>query len=60
MVKNPLASAEDMGSIPDPGRSCVSQSRYAHALSSLLNLCSRAYEPQLLSPPAATTEALAP
>ena len=25
MVKNPLASAEDMGSIPDPGRSCVAE-----------------------------------
>ena len=58
--KEPTCQCRDMGSIPDPKRSCMSQSRQARALSPLLNLCSRAYEPWLLSPPAAATEALEP
>ena len=43
--KEPTCQCRDMGSIPDPKRSCMSQSRQARALSPLLNLCSRAYEP---------------
>ena len=49
VVKNQLPMAEDMGSIPDPGRSHVawdSQPRVPH----LLSLGSRAQKPQLLKP----------
>ena len=45
--KNPPASAEDMGSVPGPGRLHVLQSNEAHA-------------PQLLSPCVATTAACEP
>ena len=47
VVKNPPASAGDRGSIPDPGRSRMLCSNWAHRLQ-LLSLCSRAQEPQLL------------
>ena len=47
MVKNPPASAGDMGSSPGPRRSHMPQSKKACA-------------PQLLSPRATTTEARAP
>ena len=72
MVKNPPANAGDMGLIPGQGRSHMPWSNYVHALQ-LLNLRSRAREPQLLkptcpracvpqllSPRAVTTEAQAP
>ena len=59
VVKNPPANAGDTGSSPGPGRSHMPQSKYAHA-PQLLSLRSRACEPQLLSPCAATTEARAP
>ena len=49
MVKNLPASAGDMGSIPDPGRSHIPQSNVAR-VPQLLSLCSRAQEPQLLKP----------
>ena len=49
MVKNPPAKAEDMGLIPDLGRSHMMQSKQAH-VPQLLSLCSRAREPQLLRP----------
>ena len=52
VVKNPPANAGDTGSIPGPGRS--------HMPPQLLNLRSRAHEPQLLSPHATTTEARTP
>ena len=55
VVKNPPANAGDMGSIPGPGRSHMPQSNKACALQ-LLSLHSRAHEPQLLSPLAATRE----
>ena len=50
-VKNLPASAGDMGSIPGLRRSRVPQ---------LLSLYSRAWELQLPSPPAVTTEACVP
>ena len=59
VVKNPPASAGDRGSIPDPGRSGMLWSNWAHRLQ-LLSLCSRAQEPQLLSPCATATEAIRP
>ena len=59
VVKNPPANAGDMGSSPGPGRSHVPQSNSARAPQQL-SLRSRAHEPQLLSPRAATTEARAP
>ena len=46
VVKNPSASAGDMGSSPGPGRSHMPQSNYARA-SQLLSLGSRARSPQL-------------
>ena len=48
VVKNPPASAGDMGSIPGPGRSYMSQSNQAH-VPQLLRLCSRAQVPELTS-----------
>jgi len=59
VVKNPPASAGDRGSIPDPGRSGMLWSNWAHRLQ-LLSLCSRAQEPQLLSPCVTATEAIRP
>ena len=59
MVKNPPANAGDMGSSPGLGRSHMLQSNEALVLQ-LLSLCSRAREPQLLSPCVTTTEAGAP
>ena len=59
MVGNPPANAGDMGSSPGPGGSRMLWSDWAHA-PQLLSLRSRACEPQLLSPCAATTEAHAP
>ena len=55
VVKNPPANAGDMGSSPGPGRSHMPRTNEAHA-PQLLSLCSRACEPQLLSPQATTTE----
>ena len=59
VVKNLLANAGDTGSNPGPGRSHMPRSNWAHA-PQLLSLCSRAHEPQLLSPHATTTEARTP
>ena len=59
VVKNLPANAGDTGSIPGPGRSHVPWSNEAHA-PQLLSLCSRAREPQLLSPHVTITEACAP
>ena len=59
MVGNPPANARDMGLSPGPGRSHMPRSNWALA-PQLLSLCSRAREPQLLSPHATTTEAYAP
>ena len=56
VVKNPPANAGDTGSIPGLGRFHMPQSNSAR-VPQLLNLCSRALEPQLLSPRATTTEA---
>ena len=47
MVKNPPASAGDVGLILDLGRSHMPRSNWAH-VSQLLSLCSTAREPQLL------------
>ena len=49
VVKNLLATAGGMGLIPGLGRSHMPQSKSACA-AQLLSLCSRAQEPQLLSP----------
>ncbi|KAM9052784.1 CDK2-associated and cullin domain-containing protein 1 isoform 2-T2 [Megaptera novaeangliae] len=49
----------DTGSSPGPGRFHMLQSNWA-LVPQLLSLCSRAREPQLLSPHATTTEAHAP
>ena len=59
VVKNPPANAGDMGLSPGPGRSHKPWSNQARA-PQLLSLCSRACEPQLLSPHATTAEARAP
>ena len=59
VVKNPPANAGDRGSSPGPERSHMPQSNEARA-PQLLSLCSRAREPQLLSPWATTTEARMP
>ena len=59
MVKNPPASAGDMGLNLGPGRSHMARSNKARA-PQLLSLRSRTREPQLLSPRAATTEVHAP
>ena len=48
-VKNLPANARDMGSIPGPGRTHMLQGNYTRA-PQLLNLCSRAWKPQLLKP----------
>ena len=58
MVKKPSANAGDMGSTHDSERSHMLQSKLTHV--PLLNLCSRAWKLQLLSPHVATTEALVP
>ena len=55
VVKNPPANAGDTGLIPDLGRSHVPQGNQACG-PQLLNLCSIAREPQLLSPCTAITE----
>ena len=47
--RNPLVNAEDMGSMPGPGRPHAPQSSSAPA-PPLLSLCSRARELQLLKP----------
>ena len=57
VVKNPPASAGDMGSIPGLGRSHVLQSNEAHA-PQLFSLPTKAQETQLLSPHITTTEAV--
>ena len=49
VVKNQPVSAEDMGSIPDPGRSHMPRTNQV-CVPRLLRLCSRAWEPQLLKP----------
>ena len=59
VVKTPSANAGDMGSSPGPGRSHMPRSNEAH-VPQLLSLCSRARDPQLLSPRATTTEAHTP
>ena len=59
VVKNLPANAGDTGSSPGPGRSHMPWSNEARA-PQLLNLRSRAQEPQLLNPCAPTTEAHTP
>ena len=59
VVKNLPANAGDTGSSPGPGKSHMPRSNLAH-VPQLLSLCSRACEPQLLSPCATTTEAHMP
>ena len=59
MVKNPPANAGDMGSISGSGRSHMLRSNETRA-PQLLNLHSRACEPQLLSQHATTIEAHVP
>ena len=59
VVKNPPSNAGDTGSIPGPGRSHITWSIQGR-VPQLLSLCSRACEPQLLSPRGTTTEARAP
>ena len=58
-AKESIANAGDTGSIPGPGRSHIPRS-YKACVPQLLSLCSRSGEPQLLSPHATVTEALAP
>ena len=59
MVKNLSANAEDMGSIPGPGRYHMPWSNKAR-VPKLLSLHSRARKPQLLSLCATTIEAHVP
>ena len=62
MVKNLPANAGDTGSSPGPGRSHMPRSNKGRAgnanqhYKEVVSLCSRAHEPQLLSPHATTTE----
>ena len=57
-VKN--ANAGDTGLIPGLGRFHMPWGNQAHVLQLLKLTCSRALEPQPLSPHAATTEAVCP
>ena len=57
VVKNLPANVGDTGSIPSPGRSHMPWSIEAHA-PQLLNLCSRAWDLQLLGPCATASEAI--
>ena len=59
VVKNPPANSGDTGLSPGPGRSHMPRSNKARE-PQLLNLCSIAHEPQLLSPQATTTETCVP
>ena len=59
VVENPPANAGDTGLSPGLGRSHMPRSNWAH-VPQLLSLRSRASEPQLLSPHAATTAAHVP
>ena len=59
VVENLLVNAGDMGLIPGPERSHMPWSSQAHK-PQLLSLCSRAREPQLLSPGAAVASAQVP
>ena len=59
VVKHLPASTGDTGLIPDPGKAHLLQGNLAHA-PQLLSLCSRAQEPRLLRPSAATIGALPP
>ena len=59
VVKNPPANAGDTGSFPGPGRSQHAMEQLDHA-PQLLSLCSRAWEPHLLSPRVAAREACTP
>ena len=59
VVKNPPANAGDTGSIPGSGRSHHAPEQLDHA-PQLLSLCSRAWEPHLLSPRVAAREACTP
>ena len=59
VIKNPPANAGDTGSIPGQERSHMPQSNKT-CVPQLLSLCSRAREPQLLSPRATITEAHTP
>ena len=59
VVEKAPCNAGDMGSIPDLGRSHMLWGNKAQA-PQLLGLCSRAWEPQLLSPHVTTTEAHTP
>ena len=59
VVKNLPANAGDMGSSPGLGRCHMPWSNKARA-PQLLSLRSRAWEPQLLTPRATTTETRAP
>ena len=58
MVKTPPANAGDTGSIsdPDPGRFPYAE-KQPSLCATTIPLCSRAQEPQLLSPGAVTTGA---
>ena len=59
MVKNPLAHAGEMGSVPDLERTHMLGTSKAHA-PQLLSPCSRAWETQILSPHATSTGAHMP
>ena len=59
VIKDSPANAGGVGSILGAGRSHMLQSNESWA-PQLLSLCSRAREPQMLSPSAATTEILTP
>ena len=59
VVKNPPANAGDSSLSSGPGRSRMLRSNWAR-VPQLLSLCSRAREPQLLSPRATAAEAHTP
>ena len=56
LVESPPANAEDTGPIPEPGRFLHAEKQLSsHA--TVLSVCSRAQDPQLLSPRDAAAEA---
>ena len=59
LVESPPANAEDTGSIPEPGR-FLHAAKQLSSHATVLSMCLRARDPQLLSPRAAAAEACTP
>ena len=59
LVESPPANAEGTGSIPEPGR-FLHAAKQLSSRATVLSVCSRARDPQLLSLRAAAAEACTP